>query len=314
MSDEKKPGASTWVGGVFERGIYAVQTLRIESIPSNPVSPPKPLLITAPTASGEYPLFLFLHGYLLYNSFYSHLLCHLASHGFIVIAPQLYTVAGADCTAEINSVAAITNWFPTGLPNALTKNLTPDLSKLAISGHSRGAKTAFALALGISTTTTLKYSALLAIDPVDGPAPGQQSTPPVLTHEPNSLVTQMPVLVVGSGLGHLKKNPLFPPCAPNGVNHADFFRECQPPAWYFVPSDYGHLDMLDDQTDGIRGRATYCLCKNGATRQPMRRFVGGVMVAFARGYLQGHFGDLRALIEDPGTSPVKLEVAQFLSQ
>lgn len=70
-------------------------------------------------------------------------------------------------------------------------------------------------------------------------------------------------MVIGSGLGELKRNPLFP--------HQDFFNECPKPAFYFVVKDYGHLDMVDDETKGIRGKSTYCLCKNGESKEGMRR-------------------------------------------
>ncbi|CAL5408081.1 unnamed protein product [Camellia sinensis] len=53
--------------------------------------PPKPLLIAIPDVAGEFPLLLLLHGYgyLLYDSFYSQLIRHIASHGFIAVAPQV---------------------------------------------------------------------------------------------------------------------------------------------------------------------------------------------------------------------------------
>lgn len=53
-----------------------------------PNPPPKPLLVAMPSDAGEYPLLVLLHGYFLLNSFYSQLIQHIASHGFIVVAPQ----------------------------------------------------------------------------------------------------------------------------------------------------------------------------------------------------------------------------------
>lgn len=79
---------------VFETGKYTTVLQTIESATcttrsSIPVPPPKPLLICMPTDAGQFPVLLLLHGYLLLNSFYSQLLQHVASHGFIVIAPQV---------------------------------------------------------------------------------------------------------------------------------------------------------------------------------------------------------------------------------
>lgn len=306
---------------VFDAGNYSTSLQRVESATatscnttnSTPLLPPKPLLIGMPSddAGGEFPVLILLHGYLLLNSFYSQLILHVASHGFIVIAPQLYNVAGPDATAEITSAAAITNWLSEGLGHFLPAHVQPNLSKLALAGHSRGGKTAFALALK-KATTTLKFSALIGVDPVDGMDKGKQTPPPVLTYIPHSFDLDVPVMVIGSGLGEIKKNPLFPPCAPKGVNHEDFFNECQRPACHFVVKDYGHLDMLDDDTKGIRGKTTYCLCKNGKSREPMRRSIGGIIVAFMKAYLDGDITDLMAIRKGHETAPTEFETVEFL--
>uniref|UniRef100_A0A2N9F4N3 Chlorophyllase n=1 Tax=Fagus sylvatica TaxID=28930 RepID=A0A2N9F4N3_FAGSY len=160
--------------------------------------------------------------------------------------------------------------------------------------------------------TSLKFSALIGIDPVDGMDKGKQTPPPVLTYVPHTFDLDVAVMVIGTGLGEVKKNPLFPPCAPKGVNHEDFFNECQEPACHFVVKDYGHLDVLDDDTKGFRGKATYCLCKNGKSREPMRRFVGGIVVAFMKAYLLGDHIDLMAIRDGHETSPVELKTIEFL--
>ncbi|XVF38282.1 hypothetical protein REPUB_Repub20aG0087300 [Reevesia pubescens] len=302
------------VTNVFGFGSYATMFQTVDSVTTSslPIPPPKPLLIATPSEAGEFPILIFLHGYLLYNSFYSQLLQHVASHGFIVIAPQLYTVAGPNATDEIKSTAAITNWLSKGvLQGLLPRNVQPNLSKLALAGHSRGGKVAFALAMK-KAMTSLKFSALIGVDPVDGMDKGKQTPPPVLTYVPHSFNLDMAVMVIGSGLGEVKRNPLFPPCAPNGVNHEDFFKECRKPACHFVAKDYGHLDMLDDETKGIRGRSSYCLCKNGKAREPMRRFVGGIVVAFMKAYLNGDDNDLIAIRDGNETAPVELQTVEFL--
>lgn len=228
-----------------------------------------------------------------------------------VVLQQLYTVAGPDTSEEIKAAAATTDWLSEGLQHVLPAHVRPSLSKLGLAGHSRGGKTAFALALGYASTS-LKFSALMGIDPVDGMDKGKQTPPPVLTYVPRSFDLNMGVLVIGSGLGEVKKNPLFPACAPKGVNHEDFFNECRAPACYFVAKDYGHVDMLDDETRGIRGKATYCLCKNGKAREPMRRFVGGIVVAFMKAYLEGDYSDLTAIRDRQEIAPVELRNVDFL--
>ncbi|WJX17141.1 Chlorophyllase-2 [Trifolium repens] len=297
------------ITNVFETGKYTTQLLRIDSCShTQDVPPPKSLLIATPIEGGKFPLLLFLHGYLLYNSFYSQLIQHVASHGFIVIAPQLYTVAGPDITDEIYSVAAITNWLSKRLSKILPPNIIPNLDKLALGGHSRGGKTSFAIALRkLNITTNLKFSAIIGVDPVDGTDTGNQTSPPILTYVPRSFNYDMATLVIGSGLGDVKKNLLFPPCAPKGVNHENFFNECNKPSWHFVADDYGHVDMLDDDTKGVRGKFSYCLCKNGESRKPMRIFVGGVIVAFLKAYLDGDNVDLLAIRDKNVSIPLEMK-------
>lgn len=303
------------VSNVFETGNYTTKLLRVDSCSRTQqyVPPPKSLLIATPIEGGDFPLLLFLHGYLLLNSFYSQLIEHVASHGFIVIAPQLYTVAGPDITEEIYSVAAITNWLSKGLSKILPPNIKPNFDKLALGGHSRGGKTSFAIALRkLNITTDLKFSVIIGVDPVDGMDKGKQTSPPILTYVPHSFDYDMATLVIGSGLGDVKKNSLFPPCAPKGVNHEDFFSECEKPSWYFVAKDYGHVDMLDDDTKGVRGKVSYCLCKNGESRKPMRMFVGGVMVAFLKAYLHGDNVDLLAIRDKSVSVPLEMKFDYFV--
>ncbi|KAL3507788.1 hypothetical protein ACH5RR_033170 [Cinchona calisaya] len=305
--------ASSICTNVFGVGKYISKLLKVDQQQmsnDNSSYPPKPLLIATPSEAGVFPVLLFIHGYLLYNSFYSQLVQHIASHGFIVIAPQLYRMAGPDATEEINATAEIANWLSEGIQNLLPSKVQPNLAKLALAGHSRGGKVAFAVALG-KAVTSLKFSALIGIDPVDGPEKGKQM-PPILTYNPHSFDLNMAVSIIGSGLGETRSNFLFPPSTPKGVNHKDFYNECKKPACYFVAKDYGHLDMLDDDTSGIRGKATYCVCKKGESRDPMRRFVGGIMVAFMRTYLEGNSRDLLAIKDGCLRAPVELQNVDFL--
>jgi chlorophyllase len=217
-------------------------------------------------------------------------------------------VAGPDITDEIYSVAAITNWLSKRLSKILPPNIIPNLDKLALGGHSRGGKTSFAIALRkLNITTNLKFSAIIGVDPVDGTDTGNQTSPPILTYVPRSFNYDMATLVIGSGLGDIKKHILLPPCSPKGVNHENFFNECNKPSWYFVAEDYGHTDMMDDDTKGVKGMLSYCFCKNGESRKPMRIFVGGVMIAFLKAYIVGDNVDLLAIKDNNASVPVKMK-------
>lgn len=308
-------------GDVFDHGRHGTSLAQVEeakttrcSPPASIVAgPPKPLLIAAPRDAGEYPVVVFLHGYLANNYFYSQLLQHVASHGFIVVGPQLYTVSGPDTTAEINSAAAVVDWLADadGLSSALPLNVRPNLTAVSISGHSRGGKVAFALALG-HAKTSLPLAALIAVDPVDGTGMGKQTPPPILTYnKETSLRVPAPVMVIGTGLGEVPRNVLFPPCAPLGVSHAAFYDESPAPACHLVARDYGHTDMMDDVTSGAKGLATRAVCKSGGARAPMRRFVGGAMVAFLKKWVEGRPEWLDGIRERPEVSPVVLSAVEF---
>ncbi|RLM59131.1 hypothetical protein C2845_PM18G12300 [Panicum miliaceum] len=66
-------------------------------------------------------------------------------------------------------------------------------------------------------------------------------------------------------LGELPRGPLRPPCAPRGVRHAAFYGELDraaAPACHLVAGDYGHPNMMDDDTPGARG-IEYVLIRHG---------------------------------------------------
>ncbi|KAF3777437.1 hypothetical protein EJ110_NYTH45797 [Nymphaea thermarum] len=290
------------VHDVFVQGKYQVADIVVDG--EDPLSPPKPLLIVHPTEEGLYPTLVFLHGFSLQNSMYSQLLHHVASHGFTVVAPQLDNILRSDWVEDIKSVAATVDWLPAGLQPKLPEEVRPDLTRLAIAGHSWGGKLSFALSLGIEAKPRLAFSALLGIEPSDGTAPGVQIDPPVLTFVPDSLDPKVPVLVVGAALSSVKREPELPACAPEGVNHEEFFKESVAPVFYAVARDYGHVDMLDESVP-------VTVCAGGDNREALRRFVGGIMVAFLKAYLILDADDLNKIFEMPDrVSPVVLSTVE----
>lgn len=80
------------MASVFDEGNFPVKFITEETPFSScfdSSAPPKPLLIATPTVNGNYPIILLLHGFYLRNYFYKGLLQHIASHGFIAVAPQV---------------------------------------------------------------------------------------------------------------------------------------------------------------------------------------------------------------------------------
>lgn len=289
---------------VFEQGRLAVEEKEINV--GHHAKPPGRILIVAPKDAGTYPIALFLHGFWLDNYHYKHLLRHVASHGFIMVAPKIdqFNCTGQD---DINAAAKVADWLPDGLPSVLPKGVKPELSKLAVAGHSRGGHTAFSLALG-HAKTRLRFSALIGLDPVAGPGEDSHLMPTILINNPPYFdIAARPVLVIGTGLGEEKNMGVLPACAPKGVNHVQFYSKCRPPCYYFVTKDYGHVDMLDDDPLGLHN----LVCKRGSgSKDKMRRCVAGIMVAFLNAVLgekHDDDGDLEAILQDPAVAPVTLD-------
>jgi chlorophyllase len=82
--------------------------------------------------------------------------------------------------------------------------------------------------------------------------------------------------------------------------------------FFFCVKDYGHSDMLDDDIGLLAGMAINIMCKSGKSREPMRRFVGGIVVAFMKAYLLGDNSDLMAIRDGHETAPVELKTIEFL--
>ncbi|KAJ8899439.1 hypothetical protein K2173_018413 [Erythroxylum novogranatense] len=277
-------------------------------------SPPRPLLVVTPNVSGTYPVVLFLHGTYLLNSFYTDLLQHLSSHGYIVVAPQLWDLILPSGPEELEYAVKVANWLPLHLTSVLPKNVEANLEKIALAGHSRGGKTAFALALGYSKIASqVKFSAVIGVDPVAGASKESRTEPKILNYVPGSFNLTIPVAVIGTGLGDQPKFWPMPACAPQGVNHVEFFLESRPPSGHFVTTDYGHMDMLNDHLDGVIGTVAEALCKNGkGPKDPMRRTIGGIVVAFLKAYFEADADEYATILEDPSVAPVTLDaVHQF---
>lgn len=84
-SDSSSSSSSS--SDVFETGNYEVKTMSLKK--SHTTKPPVDLFIVAPLEKGTYPLLIFCHGFLLTNTWYSTLFKHIASHGYILIAPKV---------------------------------------------------------------------------------------------------------------------------------------------------------------------------------------------------------------------------------
>lgn len=210
---------------------------------------------------------------------------------------------------EIKTAAKVTNWLPAGLAAFLPENVKPDLSRLALMGHSRGGKVAFALALGYAPTS-LNFKALLGLDPVSRLSQPGWVEPDILSYVPHSFHLSIPIGIIGTGLSNQTKG-IIPPLAPDGFNHSEFFNESKPPCCYFLAKDYGHCDMLNDPNVALAS----LVCKSGkGSKEKMRRGVGGVVVAFLKAYLGGECEDLESIVAAPTTAPISLNPVIYIKE
>ncbi len=273
---------------------YAIGPLEVRTIDIAKCSDaaPAPLRIHAPTQPGTYAVVVFQHGFQSRNSDYDDILTHLASHGFVVVAPQMYAPgigpAFGDPTAAAESelAATVLDWLPAHLSEA--SGVTVALEHLGMAGHSRGGKVAW----GVLKSDPSRAQAIAGVDPVDGtggPLGGQAR----VIDGPFDFA--IPSLVIGTALGGS--------CAPEGDNHVQFFDASAAPAWHIVALDYGHADMLDEDTAVFSA----AVCQSGPNRETMRTLTAGLLAAFFRGVLQNDPSSLPWLI-DVSAAPAAMSV------
>lgn len=200
-----------------------------------------------------------------------------------------------------------------GLNLDLPQKVIPDLNNLALSGHSRGGKSAFALALDQEKIKPYKFKALIGIDPSAGPSILLRSKPKILTYIPRSFDMDIPIAVIGAALSSDWFGPI-PPFAPYGCNHSEFYNESKPPCCYFLARDCGHCDMLDGWVADLLGRL---LCKSGdVDKELVRKGFGGVVVAFLKAYVgqSSDEDDLDEIVGDPSVAPLQLDPVIYVKE
>ncbi|UCD29692.1 MAG: dienelactone hydrolase family protein, partial [Planctomycetota bacterium] len=254
-----------------------------------------------PTEFGSYAVVVFQHGFLLANSFYSEMLRHLSSHGFVVVAPQMYEPGGLPIgqpTSHAEAVRAIEvlDWLP-GKLNTIT-GVTADTDTLGLAGHSRGGKVVW-LILSQDSSRAL---AVAGVEPVDSGGAEVCCEERVIQ---GPFPFQLPTLVIGAGLDYQSILPCLSGCLPAGYNHQQFYDASNSPAWHVVAVNQGHMDMLNDRLDGC---GLMCLvCPVGPERAGMRQLTAGLLAAFFRGSLQGDAIAYHYLT-DTTTAPIIIEV------
>lgn len=232
---------------------------------------PVAMRIHVASEAGNFPVVVFQHGFMTRNSAYDEILRHVASHGFVVVAPQMYEpgigplLGNPTAASEAERAAKILTWIPERLHEVIGFDVRAD--RIGIAGHSRGGKVAWLLVVADPS----RLLAIAGIDPVDG-AGGPMGNQARVVQEPFAF--SIPALVLGTELGGN--------CAPVGDNHVQFYAASQSPAWHVVALNQGHADMLEE----AEAKAAAMFCESGPDRAGMRRLAGGLLTALFRATLQ----------------------------
>ncbi|HNT29005.1 MAG TPA: hypothetical protein PKH10_12615, partial [bacterium] len=245
-----------------------------------------------PAEAGTYPYINFVHGFQLKNIYYDQILTQLASHGFIIVSPQLKQslIGGDNSIVEADKILAlIADWVKPKLATH-TGIAVPDFTRFGLTGHSRGSKISWRMIL----KTPAEFHAAMGIDPVD--------TNSTATSDPHAITGPMTYDAPSAAVGTEKGPTGFQACAPADSNSAGIFYPNFPsPAWHLIAGGVGHMDMIDADDLGSCGM-TCSVCSGGddAQKATFRTLVGGLLVAFFRAALYGETALYDELVDTNG--------------
>ena len=251
---------------------------------------PVELDVYTPSVSDTYPVVIFQHGFGGSIKAYQTISEQLASHGFVVILPQMYGPGFQDApTAEEEATLGldVLSWIEANINDFIPVNA--DTSLLGLAGHSRGGQVAYRITLQLPE----KIKALAGVDPVD--ATEMSNDTPIVT---GPLTFDIPTYILGAGLGPIpvESGPFRIPCAPEESGPIHFYCNNPSPTWLVVATTHGHGDMIDEEDFSE-------FCPGGPDRDGMRALTGGTLAAFFSGILQGN-GNALSVLSDSGSAPV----------
>jgi len=233
---------------------------------------------------------IFQHGFGGSIKAYETISEHLASHGFVVVLPQMYGPGfqGAPTAEEEATVGLdVLSWIETNINGFIPVHA--DASLLGLAGPSRGGQVAYRITLQLLD----KVKALAGVDPVD--ATGMSNDTPIVT---GPLTFDIPTYILGAGLGPIpvEGTPFNMPCAPEEFGPLHFYCSNPNPTWLVMATTHGHADMIDEENFSE-------FCPGGTDRNGMRTLTGGTLAAFFSGILQGNTSAL-SVLSDPESAPV----------
>jgi len=275
---------------------------RIVNVAACEAGAPVAMRIITPQTPGTYAVVVFQHGYLLANHFYDTFLSQIASHGFVVVVPQMHTPSERTDARlipyqiESSRALRVLDWLPGNL--STFAGVTANTNSLGLAGHSRGGKVAWHVLIQDSS----RAIAVAGIEPTDSPVVPLINDSRIIQ---GPLNFPFPSLVIGAGLLSTPAYPSGATCASIGGNHVQFYEASASPAWHVVVPDGAHLDLLNDDLSTC---GTICgLCTVGPNQTTMRQLTAGLLVAFFRAALQGDTDAYRYLT-DTQLAPMFMEV------
>lgn len=287
---------------VYSAGPFSVQQILLAE---GEAGNPKEIRLFVPEASGRYPLLQFQHGFISDVDTYTDLLSQLASHGFVIAAPQMYVgdpSTAPSVSAETADAVAALAWVKQNVNEILGARVSSPLSVRAqttdtgLLGHSRGGQVAWRMLFDHGPPYVAR--AIAGVDPVDGdapPFPPGETGEMVTDDDPNGFQFPFSSLILGMGMG-AEGAPGFE-CAPANRNYTFFYEASAAPRYELVATGFGHSDMLNgEEPDAV------CPGDTSGSRGELRRAVAGQLAAYFSIELKRL--DLRHVLRDPSLAPV----------
>ncbi len=253
---------------------YSTRTVRVPLGGGGEVDASLYVPVTSDATS--FPAVLFGHGFQLTGASYTDYAERMASHGVIVLLPTWGDglFSARTHTQLAGDVEAMVSWMIA--ENAAGGELAGalDVSRIGMSGHSRGGKGAIFGAINDD-----RVDAVFVLDPVDsGPPFGSNPTDyPSLTPE-RMADLRVPLGIVGAGKG--SQATFGQACAPAADNYQAYYDAAGSPSYLYVVADAGHNDFLFS-CSGFQCN----VCPGGADAAFMRTMSNALLVSFMRFYL-----------------------------
>ena len=273
---------------------YQLGELPVDLLSISDSTAPVEMDIYTPVKPARYPVIVFQHGFGASIKAYETITEHLASHGFIVVLPQIYGPGFENApTAEEEAIIGldVLTWIEDNLNDFISVHA--DTGLLGLTGHSRGGQVAYRITL----QRLKQVKALAGVDPVD--ATEMSNDTKIVT---GPLTFDIPTYILGAGLGPIpvETGVLNIPCAPEESGYNHFFGNNPSPSWLVVATTHGHADMIDEEDFSD-------FCPGGPDRDGMRSLTAGTLAAFFSGILQNNKQALQVLSDTEG-APIPIEV------